>query len=407
VTRQLVLAWAALAGLAADWPQFRGPGGTATSDETGLPVRWTATENVRWKAELPGHGLSSPVVVGGRVYVTACSGYQQTRLHVLCYEAATGRKRWERQLAATGNTFCNPTTNMAAPTPVADGDQVFALFATGDLACFDRDGDLHWYRALTRDYPGITNQVGLAASPVLWRDVLLLPMDNVGDSFLAGLDRATGVNRWRVERPKELNWATPLVRTAGDRPEAVFMTEKELLALDPATGARRWAYRGAGLAAAPSPIAADGLIVLPGGVAVRPGGPGREAEVAWESSRLRTGLNSFLHYRGRVYAVNPAGVLHCADAATGKALWSLRLRGTCSASPVAADGKVYATNEEGVTSVVAVGDQEGKLLATNPLGEGVQATPAVADGAIFLRSDRHLYCIAEKRPDAEPTRPGR
>src|SRR4051794_3705413 len=122
---------------AADWPQFRGPGGTAVSEETGLPTRWGPQENIRWQVELPGRGLSSPVVSRGNVYVTACTGSLQDRLHVLCFDAATGKKRWERQLQATGNTLCHPKTSTAAATPAADGERVYALFATGDLVCFD------------------------------------------------------------------------------------------------------------------------------------------------------------------------------------------------------------------------------------------------------------------------------
>src|SRR5262249_3499773 len=123
---------------AADWLQFRGPGGGGVSEEKDLPIRWTKSDNVRWKAALPGRGLSSPVIAGGRVYLTACSGYLQRRLHVLCFEAATGKKLWERQFWATGNSTCHPKTNMAAPTPVTDGERVYALFGTCDLACLDK-----------------------------------------------------------------------------------------------------------------------------------------------------------------------------------------------------------------------------------------------------------------------------
>jgi outer membrane protein assembly factor BamB len=379
---------------AADWPQFRGPEGTAVSPETGLPTRWSATEGLRWKADLPGRGLSNPVIAGGRVYVTASSGYLESRLHVLCLDSASGRKLWERQFWSTGGTLCHPMTCMAAPTPVTDGERVFALFATGDLAALDRDGNLLWYRSLARDYPTITNSVGMAASPILWEDVLLLPLQNVGESFVAGLDKLTGKNRWKVDRPRDMNWATPLLRTAADGPEVIFQEGGELVALEPATGRRRWSYRGEGLLPAPSPVTGGGLIILPGGVALRPGSAKQEPSVAWTSSRLRTGLNSFLYYKDRIYAANAAAVLNCAEAASGKVLWTLRVKGPFSASPVAGDGKVYLVNEEGLATVVEAGEK-GRILATNPVGETVLATPAIADGALFLRSDRHLYCIAE------------
>ena len=158
-------------------------------------MKWSTTENVRWKAELPGRGVSSPVIAGGRIYVTAASTYRDRRLHILCFDASSGKQLWERQLAATGSTQCHPKTSMAAPTPVTDGKHVYALFATGDLAAFNRDGDLLWYRALQRDYPDISNQVGMASSPVLAGDTLLLPLENPGDSFALAVDAKTGRNR--------------------------------------------------------------------------------------------------------------------------------------------------------------------------------------------------------------------
>jgi outer membrane protein assembly factor BamB len=379
---------------AADWPQFRGPDGTATSPETGLPTRWSATKGLRWKADLPGRGLSNPVIAGGRVYVTASSGYQEGRLHVLCFEPAAGKKLWERQFWSTGSTLCHSRTCMAAPTPVTDGERVFALFATGDLAALDRDGNLLWYRSLVHDYPTITNSIGMAASPILWQDVLLLPLHNLGESFVAGLDKRTGKNLWKVDRPRDMNWATPLLRSTADGPEVVFQEGGELVALDPATGRRRWAYRGEGLLDSPSPVAGGGLILLPGGVALRPGSAREKPAVAWKSPKLKTSLNSWLYYKDRVYAASAAAALHCADAATGRILWTLRVKGPFSASPVAGDGKIYLVNEEGLTTVVDP-SKHGSILATNALGATILATPAIADGAIFLRSDQQLYCIGK------------
>jgi outer membrane protein assembly factor BamB len=395
-----------LSVIAADWPQFRGPGGTGVSPETGLPVRWGPAKNIRWKAELPGRGVSSPVVAGGRVYVTACSGYQQRRLHLLCFDAACGTKQWERQFQATGNTLCHPKTCMAAPTPVSDGDRVYALFATGDLGCFDRDGNLLWYRSLVSDYHDITNQVGLAASPILWKDLLIVPMENVGESFAAGLDKLCGQNRWKVERPRDINWPTPLLLEHDGRSEVLFQAPQELAAYDPATGRKLWTYTGEGMTAVPSLVAAEGLIVLSGGVALRPpdtasspqenrgekrsqAGP----QVAWRSIKLRPAYASPLYYQGLLYAINNSGILlNGADIRTGRVIWQQRVKGPFSASPVAGDKKIYLVNEDGLTTVVRPG-KVPQILSTNALGEPMLATPAIANGAIYLRSDRHLFCI--------------
>ncbi|HLW65021.1 MAG TPA: PQQ-binding-like beta-propeller repeat protein, partial [Gemmataceae bacterium] len=221
---------------AADWPQFRGNNGSGVSEETGLPAKWSQTEGMRWKAELPGRGLSNPVIAAGKVYVTCSSGFQESRLHVLCFDEKTGKKLWERQVWTTGGTGCHPKSCMAAPTPVTDGKAVYALFATADLVCYEADGTLRWYRSLTSDYPTITNQVGMAASPILAKDLVIVPMDNEGESFLAGIDTKTGKNRWKVERPRGINWVTPALRQAGKDDEILFQAGAELVAYDLTTG---------------------------------------------------------------------------------------------------------------------------------------------------------------------------
>jgi outer membrane protein assembly factor BamB len=381
-----------LALLAADWPQFRGPGGSAVSEERDLPVKWGKGAGLRWKADLPGRGLSSPVVAADRVYVTACSGYRETRLHVLCFEVATGRKVWERQFTATGNTACNPSTNMAAPSPAADAGAVYALFATGDLAAISRDGALLWYRSLVGDYPDVTNQVGLAASPALAGDVLLLPLENVGDSFAAGLDKKTGKNLWRVKRPRAVNWVSPIVFPWAGRTAALFQTATDATAYDSATGKVLWSYAGKGLSPIKSPAQGSKLVFLAGEqlVAIRPRENQPPIEV-WRTGNLLEGYASPVYHDGRVYYLTPAAAV-CANAADGKEVWRQRVEGPFDASPVVGAGKLYATNNRGRTTVLALGDRP-KVLSRNDLGDAVQATPAAAEGCIYFRSEKALYCV--------------
>ncbi|HEX5272740.1 MAG TPA: PQQ-binding-like beta-propeller repeat protein [Gemmataceae bacterium] len=389
------------AARAGDWPQFRGPGGAGVSDDTGLPTTWDvkAGTNVRWSADLPARGVSCPVVAKGKVYVTCCGGYRQDRLYLLCFDAATGKRLWERQFTATGCTHCHPKTSMAGATPVTDGDRVFALFGTGDLAALDADGNLLWYRALARDYPTITNQVGMAASPVLWKDVLLLPLENVGEQSLAlAVDAKTGKNLWKAARTRDINWATPLVRPRGAGAEVLFQSNNELTAYDVRTGEVRWAYKAGGLATILTPLAAGDLVLAPANetVALRPPADKGEPEVVWTSGKLRSSYATPLYYGKRVYAINGT-FLNYVAAEDGKAGASpVRLRGAFSASPVAADGHIYAVNEEGTTYVIEAGERP-RVVATNPLGEEVLATPAIADGAIFLRSSERLYCFGLKK----------
>ncbi len=387
---------------AEDVPQFRGVGGAGVSSETGLPVKWGERENLVWKAELPGRGLSNPVIAAGRVYVTACSGPEQKREHVLCFDARSGKKLWERQLWATGSTLCHPKTCMAAPTPVTDGQHVYALFATGDLVCYARDGDLRWYRSLVGDYPTVGNNVGIAVSPVLHQDRLIVCLENVGESFAAGIDVRTGQNRWRVDRPRGINWVTPLVVRNAGRDEVLMQGPADLTAYDPADGKKLWSLTGRSFATIPSPVWGEGMIFTAGGkfLAVRPGTDKAKPAVVWGSPKLRTGYCSPIYHAGRVYTLATAGILNCADARTGKHLWSHRLdtpsNEQYSASPLVAEGRLYAISEKGTATVLKLGT-EPEVIAVNVLPDTFLASPVASGGALFLRSDKALYCIEEKK----------
>ena len=382
----------ALLNVAADWPGFRGTG-TGASAEKNLPTGFSETSGLRWKAALPGRGVSGVVTQGSRVYVTASSGTRDDRLHVLCFDAATGAQLWQRQLAATGSTAAHPDTCMAAPTPVADATGVYALFASGDVAAFDADGTLRWYRSLVGDYPTITNQVGMASSPVLADGKLIVPMDNVGESFLAALDLRTGRNLWKTPRSKEVNWATPAVRTLADGTSEVLFPGRDLAVYDAATGAKKWSAKLPGGIASPT-VAGDLLLTPGGGVSASKFGAGGVTEL-WKSPRLQTGMSSPVVYEGKVYGVTSAGLLLCVDAATGKVDWDFRVKGKFTASPVAADGKLYLFNEEGKLLAIKLG-AEPELIAESVTGERGQATPAVSGGAIFLRGDKSLFCVGSK-----------
>ncbi|MFQ3594230.1 MAG: PQQ-binding-like beta-propeller repeat protein [Gemmataceae bacterium] len=392
---------ALLAGLgtlhAAEWTQFRGPAGSGVSPEKGLPTRWTKTEGLRWTADLPGRGLSNPVIAGGKVYVTACSGYRERRLHVLCFDEKTGKKLWERQLTATGSTACHPVSNMAAPTPVTDGKAVYALFATADLAALDAEGNLLWYRSLVGDYPEITNQVGMASSPVLADGVLCIPMDNVGDSFLAGLDATTGKNLWRKKRKALLNWVTPITFKLGERSVVLFQGGDVAEALDIKTGQPVWSFATPGLSTIPSPTYADGVLYLTSGrgsvIAVKPQTNGKGEEL-FKADNVLSGYPSPVVYQGKLYGLTDVNVT-CTDLKSGTERWKQRVEGKFSATPVIADGKLYAVNEKGRGFVLDIRGDMPKILAKNDIDDKIQATPAIANGAIYLRSDTKLYCIGK------------
>lgn len=381
-----------------DWPQFRGPESAGVSKEKNLPVKWSETEGIKWKVDLPGRGLSNPVIADGRVYVTASSAYQEQRLHLLCFDEETGKLVWERQFAATGNTACNRKTCMAAPTPVTDGKRVFALWATGDLAALDRDGTLLWYRSLVTDYPDITNQVGMAASPVLADDVLIMPMDNAGDSFLAGIDATTGKDLWKVARPRTINWVSPRVVRTGAQSQVIYHTAKAVTAYEVKTGKESWNYPADGASTIPSSATGAGLLFVPGSrfIALKPGTKGQTPEVVWSSNQMALGYPSPVYLDGKLYGIVRNVGVNCLDARTGDRIWQQRLQGDYAGSPVIGDDKLYAVNEAGQTTVIQLGE-EPKVLALNKLNDAILATPAVANGCIYLRSDKTLYCIGEKK----------
>jgi outer membrane protein assembly factor BamB len=379
---------------AADWPQFKGPNASGVSDEPNLPTEWSKDQGVKWKAALPARGVSSPVVAAGKVYVTCSSGRRDDRLHVVCFDAATGKQLWHRQLTATGPTACHPMTCMAAPSPVADATGVYALFATGDLAAFDPDGNLKWYRSLVGDYPAITNQVGMAASPVLVKDKLIVPMDNDGDSFLAAVDVRYGKNVWKVDRPRSINWVTPLVRETGGKTEVMFAGPNGLTAYDADNGSKRWLYKDGAGAIPTGSVVGDTLFLPTTGVsAVKLGPDGPTGGPLMKAKELGSRHGSPLVYQNRVYAVDGNGFIAAADAKTGKTLFKERKKAAFSASPVAGDGKIYCVNEKGVTTVLKAGTDEFDVLADNDLGEEVLGTPAISGGCLFIRTDKTLFCV--------------
>ncbi len=385
----------------AQWRQFRGTDNRSVSQETGLPARFDAEtgENVAWKAPLPGRGASGPIVVGDRVLVTASGGARQDRLHVLCFDAATGHRLWHRQLWATGSTMVNPFTAVAAPTPASDGERVYAFFSSSDLACFDLEGNLRWYRGLGYESPTTRNDVGMASSPLVVGDVVVVQMDNQGASFAAGIDRATGETAWRIDRPKGAMWTSPTL-LPGETPEAdlVLLQGRDgLSAHDPKSGARVWSFPAACHSTSSVTVDSPHVFLPAGGLnALRPDRSNGTAELLWHELRLGSAAPSPVAHEGRVYTLKGSGILVCGDAADGELLWQLRLKGPFWASPVLADGRLYCVNHGGLVQVVTLGDK-GRLTAECMLEEGVLGSPAVAPGGLYFRTDAHLWKISSDR----------
>ena len=398
----------AIALSGADWPQFRGADSSGVSPDRNVPT--SISDNIAWSAELPGRGLSGPIVVGERVFLTASSGYQQDRLHILCFEAGTGKKVWERQFWATGRTLCHPKMCNATPTPASDGKRVFAFFSSNDVVCVDSEGNLQWMRGMTQDYPNASNSLGMASSPVVAGETLIVPVENLSESFTAGLDVVTGVNRWKIERPQIDNWTSPTVLPAKnparseDDSLVVLQSARGLLALRPYSGYEVWRFDEPA-STIPSVAQSAGMLYVPskGLTALEPPAAGETPRAIWQSNKLGPATSSPLVDDGRVYNINGAGVLACGDAKSGDILWQLRLqvplgdgdktsRGVFTSSPIAAGGHLYLFNEDGVAIVVQEGDK-GAIVASHEFGEVILATPAIAGSALYVRSDKHLWKI--------------
>jgi outer membrane protein assembly factor BamB len=384
---------------AADWPQFRGPLCNGVCEEAGVPAALDVNKDLAWKADLPGRGLSSPIVIGDRVFVTCCSGLKEQRLHVICFNAIDGSKLWERTFWATGRTQCQPKTCVAAPSPASDGKRIVAIFSSNDAVCLDFDGNLIWYRGLGRDYPDASNSVGMSSSLLTADGVAIAQVESETDGFIVGIDLDTGVNRWKIERPHKANWTSPILVNSGGRELLVLLSSVGLAALDPATGNAVWDDADVG-SSIPSSTASAGVLFVPsrhGLTALQPGAVGEKPKQLWQSSQLRPGTPSPIVIGEKVFTMNDGGILSCGATATGDRKWQLRLKGPFSATPIAVGQFLYCVSEKGTVQIVDTSKPEGEVISEMELGETILSTPAISRGAIYFRSDTHLWKLGKSR----------
>lgn len=389
---------------AGDWPGWRGPAGTGVSAERELPTHWSATENVRWKVPVPGAGVSAPVVAGDHVYLTASDGRHNDRLHVYCYHRSDGRLLWHTRLFGSAQPEgLFPPGGMAVPTPASDGRRLYVLFGTGDLACLDEAGRPVWIRSLAQEYGPFRNRWGMAASPLLVGDLLVVVVDHWGQSYLLGVDARTGATRWKTDRDASVNWSSPVAARVQGKLQIIVTGSSQVRGYDGADGAELWRVQGLEHECIPSPVVDGDMVYAVSGrkgvtLAIRLDGSRgdlTQTHVVWKSRRGAPYVPSGLCYGGRYYLVEDEGFGTCLDTRTGAELWRQRLGGRYQASLVAGDGKVYFTNLDGVVTVAQAGP-EFRLLAKNTVGEALVASPALCQGEIFLRGARHLFCVGAK-----------
>ncbi len=390
---------------AGDWPMFRGPGGRSVGGDDDLPQEWSISEgtNVAWTADLPGRGVSGPIVVDGKVFVTASSGPQRDRLHVLAFNSETGKQLWHRQFWATGKSMCHETSANAAPTPASDGERIFAFYSSNDLIALDLDGNLQWIRGLELDYPGAGNALGMSSSPVVVGDVVVVQSEAQGNSFVAAIDRATGETLWDLKRPEASNWCSPIAVDAEytiDKQPAVILQSGEGIGLHRADNGETLLQIATECESIPS-LTFDKYLYAPSnGIQVYDilsAGLEDKDKPVWQESKLQPGSPSPVVVDDQIFVINRSGVLTCGSTASKEVKWKVRLGGRFWATPVLVGKHLYCINADGKSFVVSLNEDgsKGEIVGENEFGEEILGSPAVADDGLFVRSHAHLWKIAK------------
>lgn len=397
-----------------DWPQFRGPSGNATASDSDPPTTWSDSENIVWKTALPGRGASSPIVSGKHVFLTAYTGFgvdaqepgdkANLRLHVLCFERNSGKLLWDKSIKASPSTQKLSQRiadhGYATATPATDGEAVYASFGVSGVVACDMDGNLLWQAAIGDGTAGF----GSAASPVVYRDLVYVNA-SIESNTLFAFDKRSGREVWKTESIMK-SWTTPCIAEVPDGPPELILNQKnEIFAFDPVTGKKLWWCAGVEDYIVPVPVFHDGIVYCLGGrsnraIAVKLGGRGdvTKTHKLWEST---TGANvtSPVYHDGYLYWASDKAIENCLRASDGKEVYRERLptRGRIYSSIVRAGNKLYVTTrDQGI--VVLAAKPEYEELAVNVIESDqtlMNASPAVSENQILLRTDRFLYCIGE------------
>lgn len=404
----VLVALFASAAPAEDWTQFRGSSGQGVSAEKNLPVEWSTAKNVAWQVSVPGKGWSSPIVFKGRVYLTTAvkpdgAEGKERSLRALCLDAKTGKTLWDvevfRQTDAATERIHGKNSH-ASPTPLTDGKHLFVHFGPQGTACLTLDGKAVWKTKVK-----YSPRHGNGGSPILVDGVLFFSCDGTTEPFVVALNANDGTIAWKRDRPgvddvKTFSFATALSIEAGGKPQIISPATGQVVAYEPKTGKELWKVKYDGFSVIPRPVYAHGLVFLstsymrPKVLAISPTGSGdvTGSHLKWSIARGAPNTPSALVVGDELYFLSDRGIASCVDAKTGKVYWQQRIGGTYSASPVYADGKIYFQSEKGETTVVKPG-REFQELAKNNLGERSLASFAIADGALFIRTETKLYRV--------------
>ena len=393
------------------WAQWRGPSGQGVVEGSGFPDSWSDKENVRWKVVVPGRGHSSPIIWKDRIFLTTAYGGE--RRTVLCFRRDDGKLLWETAVPTSDSVeHLQGKNSYATATAATDGERVYALFGNAGLIAVDFNGKQLWHY----DFGATANYHGPGGSPLLYKDRVIFYQDQGqtlgrpqspearAGSFVAAIDAKTGRQLWKTPRQEGVGWGTPIAIRADGRDEIIVSSQRAVRAYDPDTGRELWSAAGNNVEVIPTPAVGHGLVFCSSGragptLAIRPGGSGdvTSTHIAWQTPKGSPFVPSPLVYGDHLYLVNDmASIATCLEAKTGKLLWQGRLgearRESFSASPVAVGGKIFFTNDDGETFVLAAG-QEFNLLRVNRLGEQTLATPALVEGTWYFRTASQLVAI--------------
>lgn len=405
--------------LAGNWPGWRGPTGYGLTTETNLPLKWSATENVRWKVKLPDAGNSTPVVWGDKVFLSQPVDAEKRRT-ILCLDRSTGKQLWQQGIVSEETEISHRANPMCSPSPATDGERVVAWFGSAGVFCYDMNGKQLWHRDLGKQ----KHEWGYAASPVIHGDLVILHFGPGERSFLIAMDKNTGKTVWQVDipevQPKERtdgfagdpkgligSWSTPIILKANGRDELVISLADWLKGFDPKTGKEVWRVGGLNPLLYTSPIYGDGVVVAMGGfhgttIAAKPGGNGDVTAThrLWQTPRTKNRLSSGVVYKGYIYVPNTPGIAECIELSTGKSVWDERLPSVGAktefwSSMVLAGDRIYVLNQSG-DCVILRASPKYEVLGVNSIGgELTNGSLAVSNGDLFIRTHDHLWCIAE------------
>ncbi len=428
----------ALLAATPEWPGFLGGGPVHVTPES-LPLTWSPEKNIAWKSPLAGYGQSSPVVSGGRVFVTSVEGPLKDKCHVIALDLADGHEFWRHSLDSSDKVKTSAYVSKAAPTPVTDGRAVFAFFESGDIVALTVEGKRLWQRSLASDYGKFKNEFGLAASPVLTDDALVILADHEGPSYLIALSKQDGSVLWKTDRTSRVSWSSPALVPVGGRPQIVCSSAGSVDGYEPATGELLWSYAdvAGNTAATPLPFA-DGRFLV-GASPGREGGARADGakrsnlamsieavggkltpNILWRTTQAVPTFGSPIVYADHAYWVNRSGVVYCLDAKTGESRYTERIKQSCWATPLGAGDRLYLFGKDGLTTVVRTGPKF-EVLAENQLWDPAAIKPdpakaaqeeteerrraaamfsgpvqygvAVAPGSLLIRTGDGLYCL--------------